>query len=123
MITASRAFHLGGLLLLAGLSLGVMFFVFEFHYMWYLKPSQAWMLRAGFAVGMIALTALWTFFPSYWAVATVSVIVFLFPVFVPDISPSPLSARLAITMTVSIVLLIATTALRRHWFPLSTWAA
>ena len=118
MAALSRTVQIGGLVLLASVSLGVMLFVFEFHYMWFLRPSQAWALRVGFAVGVVSLIALWAFFPSYWAVIVVGAIIFAFPVFAPDMRPSSLSLRLAIAMSISIAFLIATTALRRYWFPI-----
>jgi len=115
-MTIPHTLQIGALILLSGLSLGAMFFVFEFHYIWFIQPAQAWALRAGFATGLLALIALWIFFPSYWAVAVVGILVFVFPVFMSDM-PASFSLRLLIAMTIAIVLLIGATALRRYVFP------
>lgn len=108
--------QISALVLISALSLAAMSFVFEFHYMWFLNPVRGWVLRGGLAAGGITLIALWVFFPHYWAVALVGILVFVFPVFVPGIAVS-LSLRLLITMTVAIMLLIGATAFRRYLFP------
>jgi hypothetical protein len=113
----SRVLRIGALLLLSGLSLGLLFFVFEYQYMWHVKHLQYLILRGGFAAGAAIVIALWIFFPSYWAVAAAGVLILVFPVFVPDVPSMSLSLAFSATMAVAIALLIGTTALRRYLFP------
>lgn len=117
MIAASQTLRIGALLLLSSLSLVLLFFVFEYQYMWHVKHVQFLILRGGFAVGTVTLIALWVFFPSYWAVAAIGVLVLAFPVFVPDVPSIKLSLAFVGAMTLSLALLIGTTALRQNLFP------
>ena len=116
-MTMSRVFHIVTLVLLTGLSLGLLFFVFEYQYMWHVKHLQYLILRGGFVTGATIVIVLWIFFPSYWAVAMVGVLILVFPVFVPDVPSISLSLVFSTTMVFAIALLIGVTALRRYIFP------
>ncbi len=119
MIIPSRVLEVSGLLLLASLSFAVLFFIFEYQYMWHVDTLRFWILRSGFVVGGMTLIALLVFFPNYLAVITVGVIILAFPAFISGVPDMKFSLIFSIAMTLDIVLLVATTALRRGLFPQS----
>lgn len=120
MITTPRAVQVGALLMLSGLSLVLLSFVFEYKYMWYVDHAQALTLRGGFLMGTVIVVGLWTFFPNYLAVATVGLLTLMFPVIFGVGRSTELSSWtfpfIAVGI-VSLLLLIGTTALRRSVFP------
>ena len=124
MIMASRTLQIGALLLLAGVSLAVLFFTFEYSYMWYLEQAQAMVLRRGYLIGMVLLVLLWIFFPNYVAVVVVGVLTLMFPVILKVGRFTELSSWTPAFIALGVVcllLLVATTALRRSVLPQWPW--
>src|SRR5688572_11325000 len=100
MMVASRTVQIGALLVLGVLSIGALFFVFEYQYMWHVQHTQYLTLRVGFVLGALILIALWVFGPVYWAVVTVGVLIFLFPAFVPNVPAMSLSLGFLVAMAI-----------------------
>lgn len=125
MITTSRTLQIGALLLLAGLSLGLLYFVFEYKYMWYVDQVQAATLRGGYLAGMAVLVLLWIFYPNYVAVVVVGVLTLMFPVIFKVGRSTELSSwtvPFIILGVVCLLLLIGTAALRRRVLPQWPWS-
>jgi hypothetical protein len=43
---------------------GLLFFIFEWRYMWFVQGSAVLVLRIGFAVGLAVIVSIWTWYPS-----------------------------------------------------------
>lgn len=102
-----------GMYVLCALSLVVLLVVFELRYVWYLSPSELWALRGGFAVGALALIALWVWFPFRIATAVLGLATLTFPTLLPGHRP-PVSVGFVTTAFFCIALLVAATEVRRR---------
>jgi hypothetical protein len=56
--------------------------LFELRFMWYPKPFDAWLLRGGLLVGILAILSLWYWYRSRVLVAILSMTTLSFPQFV-----------------------------------------
>lgn len=116
MTTGYTYFRVVALLLLGGLSLGMLFLVFEYKYMWYVDHDQFEALRYGFLVGIASIVLLWVFFPNPWAVAVAGLLTLMFPVIFKIGRSTSLSSWTPAYIVVGVLcllLLVATAIFRR----------
>lgn len=116
MTTGYTYFRIAALLLLGGLSLGTLYFAFEYKYMWYVDQDQFEALRYGFLAGVVIIVLLWVFFPNPWAVAMAGLATLTFPLVLKIGKSTSLSSWTPAYIAVGalcLLLLVITTFVRR----------
>jgi hypothetical protein len=100
-------------LLLSALALGVLWFLFEVRYMWYVKSDDFYFLRIGFFIGVVAIISLWTLYPSRLLVALIGACTFAFPPALRAGQFVMLDAKFGIFVIGALLLLVGATQLNR----------
>jgi hypothetical protein len=104
---------------LALVALAVHFFLYEMRYMWHLQPDDYLLLRVVYAGCLVAIVALWLFFPSRTLVGLISFFALFFPHLLYASNTGPLMGReidipgIGVAL-VSVALFVAATELRRR---------
>jgi hypothetical protein len=114
MAMKSRNPFLVPFVVVAVISVAILFFVFDLRYMWYLSANDANFLRAGFGTCLLVITALWVVYPSRILVAGIGLVCFAFP---PILRPKVfvgLDVKFSAFVFLSLLMLAIATELRQR---------
>jgi len=101
-------------LFLSLVALIVHFAMFELRYNWYLDSAGVSFLRIGYAICLLAIIALWIFFPSRALVAGVGLASYIFPPLLRGDKFAFIDWKFAALMLLSVCLLLVATEVRRR---------
>jgi hypothetical protein len=59
---------------------GLLFFLFEWRYMWFVQGSAVLVLRVGFAIGLGVIISIWTWYPSRILMVIAALCAVCFPI-------------------------------------------